>query len=195
MTKARFISVWILSIVALLMSAGCTIKTNEGQNEKDKKVDIKTPFGSLKVNEGVDAKETGIPLYAGATPYHKSDDKDGNSANVNISSGFFGLKVVVAEFTTPDPPSKVRSYYQDALKSFGKVVECTGSYETVNMKKGKEESDHPVDCSDVKGNNHDEIELKVGTESHQHVVGLKPDGSGTRFALVYVNAHGNESGS
>lgn len=193
MKTSKIISAAVV-VSALLVFSGCTIKSNEGKNGQDK-VDIKTPFGSLKVDENVDPRDTGLPLYAGAKPYEKKDGHD--AANVDISSSVFGVKVVAAEFTTPDSPDKVRDFYQKAMKNFGTVVVCTGSYpENINASKGGDDKDKdkPVSCSDTHGSNGD-IELKVGTERHQHVVGLKPDGSGTRFALVYVNTRGAESGS
>ncbi len=179
---------------SLLAFSGCTISNNKSENGKDN-VDIKTPFGSMKVDQGVDARDTGLPLYAGAKPYEKH--KDGhNAANVNISSSFFGLKVVAAEYTTTDAPAKVRDFYQNALKNFGKVVECKGEYTGFKYDKGNADQDAPVDCSDEHGDSADEIQLKVGTRHHQRVVSVKPDGTGTRFALVYVNTRGEkESGS
>ena len=185
----------VAAVFAMTLLSGCTIKSDKGADGKADKVDIKTPFGSVKVDGGVDPRDTGLPLYAGAKPYEKEGKHD--AANVNISSEFFGVKVVAAEFTTPDSPSKVHDFYQNALKSYGKVIECKGSYsENVDIKKGKEEGDKPVDCNNIHGDKDDEVELKVGTENHQHVVSLKPENGGTRFAIVYVNARGSkESGS
>jgi hypothetical protein len=188
MTRTTLISA---AIVGLMMSAGCTIKSNEGKDGKDK-VDIKTPFGSVKVDQGVNPNDTGLPLYAGAVPYEKNGG-DHDAANVNISSGLFGIKVVAGEYTTPDAPDKVLDFYQKAMKTYGKVVECKGSYFRYDRK--DKDSDAPVDCSDSHSDSKDEIELKVGTQSHQRVVGVRPNGSGTRFALVYVNTRGKESGS
>lgn len=181
-------------VAALIASPACTISSNKSEPGKDK-VDIKTPFGSLKVDEGVDVRDTGLPLYSGAKPYVDKDKDGHNSANVNISSSFFGVKVVAAEFTSPDPPSKVLDFYQKALKSYGKVVECKGSYNAMKVDRNPENNDAPVDCSDTHGDKDNEVQLKVGTRNHQHVVGVRPDGSGSRFALVYVNTRGKESGS
>jgi hypothetical protein len=194
--RARIVSVFVIGMVAALLLTGCTIKSNEGQDGKDKKVDIKTPFGNLKVDEGVDARDTGLPLYAGAKPYQKPDS-DHNAANVNISSNFFGIKVVAAEYTTLDPPDKVRSFYENALKSYGKVIECKGAYDNnVQVDKSKSDGNAPVDCSDTHGNDMSEVQLKVGTRNHQHVVGVRPDGNGARFSLVYVSVNpGKETGS
>ncbi len=188
MTKTTVIS----AVFAVLMTfAGCTIKSNEGKDGKDK-VDIKTPFGSVKVDEGVNPNDTGLPLYAGAVPYQKGHDEH-DAANVNISSGLFGIRVVAAEYTTPDSPDKVLDFYQKAMKTYGKVVECKGTYMTYDRK--DKDGDAPVDCNDSHSDNKDEIQLKVGSQSHQRVVGVRPNGTGTRFALVYVNTRGKESGS
>lgn len=193
----RLIPAFIIAIVAALLLTSCTISSKEGQDGKDKKVDIKTPFGNLKVDEGIDPRDTGLPLYAGAKPYQKPGN-DHNSANVNISSNFFGIKVVAAEYTTPDTPDKVRSYYENALKSYGKVIACEGAYDNnVQLDKGKSDGNAPVDCSDNHGKDMSEVQLKVGTKNHQHVVGVRPDGTGSRFSLVYVsvNQRGKETGS
>ena len=34
------------------------------------------------------------------------------------------------------------------------------------------------------------VELKAGTKGNQHIVALKPHGSGTEYAIVYVSTHG-----
>ncbi len=52
---------------------------------------------------------------------------------------------------------------------------------------GKDEASKPVSCG--KDGSGDSVELKVGTEGNQHVVAIKPNGPGTRFALVYVRMH------
>jgi hypothetical protein len=115
---------------------------------------------------------------------------------VHISSNFFGVQVVAAEFTSTDSPEKVEAFYRQALKTFGTVVECKNSYDdNINVQKDKGKDDEkPVSCEGTNGDNNG-IELKVGTNKHQHVVGVRPDGTGSRFALVYVNTRGPESGS
>lgn len=192
MKGSRFVSLaFLVSIAALLLFSACTFSNNKSKDGKDN-VDIKTPFGSLNVNENVDARDTGLPLYAGAKPVPKENDST-HGANVNISSNLFGVKVVAMEFTSQDSPDKVRAFYDNALKTYGKVLECQGAY-NVSVQKGDKKGDDPVSCDntskDSKG-----IELKVGTQNHQHIVGLKPDGAGTRFALIYVNLRGEEKGS
>jgi len=50
-----------------------------------------------------------------------------------------------------------------------------------------DELSKPVSCGKTGGG--DELELKVGTEGNQHLVAVKPNSKGTRFALVYVRMH------
>jgi hypothetical protein len=38
-----------------------------------------------------------------------------------------------------------------------------------------------------------EVELKVGTKQNQHIVAIEPEGSGSKFSLVYVRTHGKEA--
>ena len=113
-------------LAAALMTAltACKIHVDKSENGEEKKVDIQTPLGGIQVNQGVNARDTGLSIYPGAHEKPKSSDGNGGQANVNISSEFFGVKVVVAEFLSDDPPEKVISYYRGQLKKYGGILEC-----------------------------------------------------------------------
>ncbi|MFI5106362.1 MAG: hypothetical protein ACHP79_15675, partial [Terriglobales bacterium] len=139
-----------------------------------------------------DVKDTGLAAYPGAQIAKDTGfDHDGDSsANVNISSSLFGLKVVVLKFQSSDPPEKVLTFYRKDMSRYGKVVDCTGA---ISMNFHRHDSDAPVTCDDHGGSHENyKQELKVGTENNQRVVAVKPKGSGSEFALVYVRAHGDE---
>lgn len=171
---------------AVLMAASCSVNVRNGSADEQKKVDIETPFGGIHVNEGAEVKDTGLPVYPGAREKPKSDSGDDKSANVNISTSAFGLKVVAIEFETQDAPTKVVAYYRDQLKKFGNVLEC----HTHGGHSGYEDNSDELKCEgDNQGNS---IELKVGTKSNQHIVAIDPQGKGADFALVYVRTRGKE---
>lgn len=180
-------------LAALLTLPACSINVKDKDKNGEGHVDIKTPMGDIHVNEQPDIRETGLSLYAGAKPAPKDNGDDKKSANVNISGMGFTLKVVAAEFQSDDSPEKIVAYYNKELQRFGKPIECHGRWnggdvntEMHNKDKDKE-GNKPVSCRDNgKG---DSIELKVGTEENQHIVAVKPDGKGSRFALVYVRTH------
>jgi hypothetical protein len=173
-----------------LTALGCSVnvKDRDGDNSK---VDIQTPVGGIHVDEDANIKDTGLAVYPGARKKEKTD-KDSKSANVNISSSFFGVKIVAIEFESDDPPSKVQAFYQDQLKKFGRVIQCRTEKHggDLTVKAGHNSSTREVRCEgDNSGN---VVELKVGTEDNQHLVSVEPQGNGTDFALVYIATRGKE---
>jgi len=178
------------------MSA-CSINVKKNENGEDKKVDIQTPIGGLHVSKNADVRDTGLPVYPGARKKEKDNDGDEKSANVNISSGFFGLKVVAIEYESDDPPEKLISYYTDQLKKYGNVLECHGSSkdkdDDVEVNPHHSKDSNKLKCEgDNKGN---KVELKVGSEDNQHIVAIEPaeKGKGSTFALVYVQTRGKDT--
>jgi hypothetical protein len=168
----------------------CTVdvKDHDGNNSK---VDIQTPVGGIHVDEAANVKDTGLAVYPGARQKEKTD-KDSKNANVNISSSFFGVKVVAIEYESDDPPGKVQAFYQDQLKKFGRVIQCRTDKHggDLNVKAGKDNSKQEVRCDgDNSGN---VVELKVGTEDNQHLVSVEPQGNGSDFALVFIQTRGKE---
>ena len=187
------IAFFCTSLAAVWAMNGCTVSTShrDGHDDggKGKDVDIRTPFGSLSVREGsMDPKDTGLSPYPGAQ-LKKSADHDGDSsANVNISSSIFGMKLAVLKYVTGDSPDKVAGFYRKDLSRYGKVVDCQGNF---NMTfHPREKNDNEVTCDSGKnGNGEYKQELKVGTENNQRIVAIKPTGDGSEFVLVYVRAH------
>ncbi|HVG92775.1 MAG TPA: hypothetical protein VNB54_14870 [Alphaproteobacteria bacterium] len=179
-----------LPIVLFLFAiTGCSVTTHDKGNGKKDDVDIRTPFGSLSVKEGAtDIKDTGLTPYPGARAA-KVDDDDHHSANVNISSSLFGLKVVALKFQSDDPSDKVLAFYRKDMGKYGKVVDCTGGF---SMNFHHHDKDAEVTCDGNSGAGHEyKEELKVGTENNQRVFAIKPRGDGSEFALVYVRAWGH----
>lgn len=175
-----------LALASLFFAAACSVQEKkEGDN---KKVQIETPFGDLKVNTGVDAKDTGMKLYPGATPRTPSGD-DKHSANVQLGNDKFGLKVVAAEYESQDTPDKILDFYRKELKSYGSVLECKNVKGDVNPG-SIHGNDKELKCDNSgEGNS---TELKAGTSDRQRIVSVHPNGTGSRFALVYIQTRGND---
>jgi len=183
------LGVTLLGLGLGLLSA-CSINVNKDDNKEGAKhVDIKSPLGDLHVSEQADIRDAGLNLYPGATPAPKDKDDDEKSANVNLALPGFQLKVVAAEFLSSDAPGKITAYYDKELQKFGKPIQCNGAYDSGGHvdSHGKDDLSKPVACDKSDGG--ESLELKVGTEGNQHIVAVKPNGKGTRFALVYVRMH------
>ncbi|MBZ5705769.1 MAG: hypothetical protein LAN63_10475 [Acidobacteriia bacterium] len=193
--NANWRPVLALAFAALLVLPACSINVKKDKAGEDKKVDIETPLGGIHVSKNADVRDTGLPVYPGARVKEKEASGEEKSANVNISSGLFGLKVVAIEYESDDPPEKVIAYYKDQLKKYGNVLECHTNKHggDVNVEKTTHDSDGPKDVK-CEGDNHGStVELKVGTEDNQHVVAVEPRGKGCDFALVFVQTRGKDT--
>ncbi len=184
--RNRIFTSCLIAAVLLLLTA-CSVNVKKDNNGQDKNVDINTPFGGIHVNNSADVRDTGLQVYPGARIKPKNGDHDEKSANVELSAGDYGLRVVAVEYLTDDAPAKVIAYYQDQLKRYGAVLQCHSS-------RGNNFS-YNSDSQELRceGDNHGETtELKAGTKSNQHVVAINPDGKGSSFALVYVHMRGKD---
>jgi len=180
-----------LAILSTLLLPACSINVRKQQDGQDKQVDINTPVGGIHVNKDAKVEDVGLALYPGARLKQKSFNGDDKSANVNISSFGFGLKVVALEYESDDSPGKVIAYYKDQLKRYGSVLECRTSHLDVDTDmKDSDSGSHLLTCSGSSGIN---VELKVGTKENQHIVAVEPEGKGSSFSLVYVRTHGKDA--
>lgn len=182
-------SLVILIIAGTFIFAACSVNVKKGSDDgDDKNVDIKTPFTDIHVEKQADARDTGLSPYPGARLKPKKGNDD-NSANVNLSAFGFGLKVVVLKYESDDPPAKLISYYQNELKKYGNVLQCHTSHSgDFGADVGHGQDSDRLKCGDDNSGN--VVELKVGTESNQHIVAIEPEGKGSDFTLVYVRTHG-----
>jgi hypothetical protein len=193
---ARFTLASVLAVLIVLPA--CSVNVKKSDSGEDKKVDIETPVGGIHVSKNAAARDTGLPAYPGAREKEKGSNGGGNNANVNISSGFFGVKVIAVEFLSDDPPEKVATFYRDQLKKYGSILECHTSNPhadagdvDVNLGQDRGKKDSKLTCEHDSGST---IELKVGTKDNQHIVSISPQdkGKGTDFALVFVQTRGGD---
>ena len=181
----------LLSMAAVLIAAGCSVNVKKEKGGEDKDVDIRTPLGGIHVSKGANPEDVGVPVYPGAHMREKDSDGSDKSANVNISGFGFGLKVVALEYESNDSPDKIVSYYKDQLKKYGNVLVCHTSHLNIDRHPTRHDHDsHELTCEGPSGSN---IELKVGTDENQHIVAVEPQGSGSKFSLVYVRTHGKDT--
>jgi len=176
-----------VAVAVVAVFAGCRVSVDKAGESGEKKVEIKTPFGGLKVNEQPDPKDVGMAIYPGAKLETKQGDKNDN-ANVNIEMPMFGLKVVALKYDIEDSPDKVAAYYRQQLRSFGKVIECRGKGGDNQSINKPEEINQPVVC-EVNDPGSDVLTLKTGVRGNQHQAMIEPVGKGSKLTLLYLKAH------
>jgi hypothetical protein len=143
----------------------------------------------LHLGNDADAQKAGLFLYPGARLRH--DDQNDSTANLSLFTEAFGVKLVVAKYDSDDAPGKVIDFYRDKLKKYGKVIEC----HTREHGGSDPDIDEPSGAVKCEGDNTGPVtELKVGTQSNQHVVAIEPgkSASGSSFTLVYVHTRGKQ---
>ena len=189
---------WLTAVFICLALSSCTVKVNKSGEDEDgrnKNVDIQTPVGSIHVRNDADAEDIGIPVYPGARRKEKNEDGNQKSANVNLSFGVYGVKVMAMEYLSDDSPDKLIAFYKEQMKKkFGDVLECHTSH------RGHEMGDHDggkgSDALKCEGDNSGKvIELKSGTRNNQHLVSIQPveNGKGSDFGLVYIRLRGKDT--
>jgi hypothetical protein len=177
---------------ALLLVAACSINVRKNENGEEKKVDIETPVGSIHVDKGADAVDTGLAVYPGAKVVEKEKEGDDKNANVNLSAFGFGLHVAAVQYQSDDPPAKILDFYRGQLKKYGNVLECHNSGHS-HASYGRHDSDSKgPTCEDDSGNG-TAIELKAGNRDSQHIVSVEPSNKGCKFALVYIQTRGKDT--
>ena len=178
------------ALMLALMQLGCSINVKKSEEQGDEKLDITTPVVGIHVSKEADPHATGLDVYPGAKLIEKDEDGDDKSANVNISSGLFGIRVVAQQYQSDAAPEKLIDYYTGQLKRFGKVLECHGSWKGSHASiSHSSDSSKQLKCDQDSG---EATELKVGSEDHQRIVSIAPEGKGSKFALVLVEIRGKQ---
>jgi len=184
----------VISFAVFLTLSASTARAQQDNGSDDKHLDVRSSAGDLHVGNDADVRDIGLPVYPGARL--KRDDDGKNSANVGIFTAAFGMKLVVVNYDSDDSPSKVIAYYRDKLKKYGKVLECHTSEHggDVHVNAGKDNSNGSKEVKCEGDNTGNVVELKVGTQDHQHLVSVEssPKGDGSTFALVYVHTRGKQ---
>jgi hypothetical protein len=165
-----------------------------GQDKDKSGVDVKVTSkdgseAGLMISAQATAKEAGLPLYPGAKP--AKEDGDGSAAaKLGLWGSSFGFKLVVLKMESSDPPEKVAAFYQKALAKYGKVLDCTNNPAGADDKSKKSRSQE-LTCQDDRPDTGGMM-FKAGTKEKQHIVGVKPNGTGSSFQLVYLEARSDE---
>jgi hypothetical protein len=126
---------------------------------------------------------TGLRVYPGAKRVEKSE---GSDANLQLSFGEYGIKIVAATLRSADLPERIAAFYRDDLARYGEVLDCTESRETREVKSRREKSDR-LSCKGETAPKNGML-FRAGTKGNERVVSISPKGDGTELTLVYVRA-------
>ena len=161
------------ALVAVLPLAACSIDVQKHHGGRNADVDIRAPGGAVSVRTAVPADGTGLAVYPNARPSREHGRDE--SADVDIDTAWFGVKVVAAKYESDDDPAKVLAFYRGEMANYAPYVECRGRVRW-----------HRSERPSCREGTSSEVKLVAGVEHRQRVVSVKPHHGGTEFALVYV---------
>ena len=185
-------AVWLGSALCGMASLAAVGVAGQEKDKSGVNVTVTGKDGSetgLIISAQATAKEAGLPLYPGARP-HKDEKDDSAGAKLGLWGSSFGFKLVALKMESDDSQEKVAAFYQKALAKYGTVLNCNDSSKT-QSDKDKNESSKKLTC----GDDHPDpggMLFKVGSKEKQHLVSLKPNGTGCIFHIVYLEARSED---
>jgi hypothetical protein len=189
---AALSGIGLAGMLALAPISLCSQEKSQKDQGKDKElsVTVKGPDtdAGLIVSARATAKEAGLPIYPGAIPHEDPDNDDSPAAKLGLWGNSFGFKLVVLKMESKDAPRRVADYYQKALAKYGPVLDCTNAAPT---QEAKDDKSAKLTCGDDKPDKGGML-FKAGTKEKQHIVGVQPNGTGTVFQLLYIEARGEQ---
>lgn len=169
----------VLGVAAVISGTPAGAASVRGAQDKDS--------AGVTFSKQATAKEVGVPVYPGAKP-HKDEKDDSSSVNMGLWGGSFGFKLAVMKMESNAAPEKIAEFYKKALAKYGAVLNCSDASPKA---KDKDESSNKLTCDDDKPEKGGLV-FKAGTKEKQHVVAIQPNGTGSLFQLVYVEARGDD---
>lgn len=186
-------TIYISAVLCGVMSLGGLCAAGQEKDKSGVNVTVTgkdgKDAGGLVISAQATAKEAGLPLYPGSRP-HKDEKNDSSAAKLGLWGSTFGFKLVVLKMESNDSPEKVAAFYQKALGKYGKVLDCTNNPPGTDDK-DKKSGSHELTCQDDRPDPGGRM-FKAGTKEKQHIVGITPNGTGSLFQLVYLEARDEE---
>jgi len=171
----------VLGVVGLLTASSTRAAGIRGEQNKD--------GAGITFSKQATPKEVGLPAYPGAK-LRKDENDDAASVQMGLWGGTFGLKLAVMKMESNDGPEKVAEFYKKALAKYGTVLNCSDGSQRTGAK-DKAGSSNKLECEDDKAER-GELLFKAGTKEKQHIVAIQPNGQGSRFQMVYLEARDDD---
>jgi len=178
----------LVGAICCLVGAVVVISSNSASARALPRAQEKDGAG-ITFSKQATPKEVGLPAYPGAK-LHKDEKEDSPSVQMGLWGSTFGFKLAVMKMESNDAPEKIAEFYKKALSKYGTVLDCSDpSRKTAD--KDKAGSANRLECDDDKPEKGGLV-FKAGTKEKQHVVAIQPNGQGSLFQLVYVEAHDDD---
>ncbi len=166
----------LAAIAAVPLLCGCSVDVRRDTDGLTTDVAVRSPLGNVTVESDPDTPpDTGLTVHPGARP---SSDRHTSNANVSLDSATFGVTIAAATFEDDEPPRALVDFYRQDLARYGAVTECRGDVQFPKRGNGS-----PF-CRPKASES--QTQLVVGSESDHRIAAIRPQGSGSKFALLHI---------
>ena len=142
---------------------------------------------SMHANSHATAKDIGLPVYPGATPFKENDSDSSADLGFALNSVHFSLQV--AHFVTADSRDQVLRFYKKALAKYGDVLECQHGKPVGSLTETKS----GLTCGDHSSD--DDYELRAGKPEQFRIVAVdSSEPQKTKFGMVSLVVPKEEAG-
>jgi len=199
--NARTTAILLVAAVTLALTSMSAGTAYAGENSK---VYFKAFGAGINVDPSPKIEETGLPLYPGASldrgRHRGGDGEHGDGVNLNLWFGSYGLKVVVVKLKSEDNAVDVERFYQQALATYGEVLDCTDSRRSESAAERRaiakaNKNSSVLTCGDTQLNKSARRNgkfFKVGTKAKQYAVAIQPDGNRANIQLLHFEKRGGD---
>jgi hypothetical protein len=161
-----------LSLALCLSSALCTVALAHEPGKSE---------AGVEFSDSAKLTAIGLPRYPGAVRARHGDIEKGG-ATFSFWGGSSLFRVEVLEFESSDPVDKVALFYQEALKQYAPVVDCTLGD---SADRGSRADPNALRCE------HDDPSVggrlyKAGNKHDQRIVSIEPKNDRVLFKLVHL---------
>lgn len=186
--SAGFAKIGLLGAVCGVLGVVALLSASSGRSGGLRAVQDKDGVGATFSKQAT-PKDVGLPGYPGARP-HKDEKEDSASVQMGLWGSTFGFKLAVVKLESNDAPEKIAEFYKKALAKYGTVLNCSDPSQRASAKE-KGGSSNKLECEDDKPEKGGLL-FKAGTKEKQHLVAIQPNGPGSLFQLVYVEARSDD---
>ena len=136
-----------------------------------------TPLGDLSVRGDAVPEDVGVAVYPGARPLEDGDEAE--RANVFLSSPFVDLRVAALKYLSDDQPDAIAEFYRRSSPPTERSRSAAAIWTSTRRRPA---------VQDAAVGRRGQLQVGVGSKGNFRLASVKPRGTGSEFAVVYVRA-------
>lgn len=183
---------WTVMLVFAALVVGSASAGSSNRQDSNQGKTKKTKSAGFILRDDATPEEVGLPPYPGSQRLKEKSDES-SAVQLGLWGRSGGFRLVVLKLGSDDAPAKIAAFYRKALSKYGPVLDCSkpdSSQKKASSQKKESEESKALACDDDNPSAGGFL-LKAGSKDKQHIVGVEPEGSRAKIALIYLESPGS----